>query len=107
MVLGFLTAVLCGRRTVPKYDEECSANPEETLLNGHFGGCGFNHCAMSCCCPVVQWSSNMHMAGLVSFWYAFWILGVCFLPAIVFGALGLFLAVPLVYYRQQLRARLG
>lgn len=108
-MVSFLLASFCVRGQVPKYDAFSVANPEATFMHGHFGCLAdMNICLMSFLCPVVRWSDSMHMAGLLSFWLAFGTLAACYLPATIFiGVFGIFLVVPLVYYRQKLRDKLG
>lgn len=105
---SFLVASFWCRGWVPKYDEASSLSPEGTFQNGHFACLSdMNTCIMAFFCPVVRWAETVHMAGLLTFWFAFWILAVCYLPVVFFGFMGLFLVVPLVHFRQRLRDKIG
>jgi len=108
-MVTFVFASLFYWNRVPKYDNRASLNPEETFLSGHFGCLSDSPtCLMAFLCPAVRWADTVHMAGLLSFWCAFWILAVCYLPSLAFFVLwGLFPLVPLVTARQQLRGKLG
>jgi len=108
-MLAFVLASFCYLGRVPKYDEQSQANPEETFSSGHFGCLSDTHtCFMAFLCPAIRWADTVHMAGVLSFWFAFWILSVCYLPSLAFLVLwGLFPLVPIVIARQNLREKLG
>mmetsp|Transcript_115407 Transcript_115407/g.337469 ORF Transcript_115407/g.337469 Transcript_115407/m.337469 type:complete len:358 (+) Transcript_115407:2-1075(+) len=108
-MVAFMLASFCYRSRDPKYDEQSHANPEETFQSGHFGCFSDRHtCLMAFICPVMRWADTVQMAGVLSFWFAFWVLSTCYLPSLAFFVIwGLFPLVPLVMARQQLRDKLG
>lgn len=108
-MIAFLMVSFFYRGSVPKYDERSAANPEETFLSGHFGCLSDRStCLMAFFCPAIRWADTVHMAGVLSFWFAFWILSACYLPSIAFVLIwGLFPLVPLLVARQRLRDKLG
>lgn len=105
---AFIYASFWHRGKIPRFDQNSSLDPEATFNSSHFGCLSEpNSCLCAFVFPAVQWADTMHMAGILSFWLAFWLMAVCQLPALLFGAFGFVLVAPLVFYRQRLREKLG
>jgi len=107
-MVAFLMASFCFGGVAPKFDEQSAADPEETFNSGHFSCLSdYRTCIMAFLCPAMRWADTVQMAGVLSFWFAFWILSACFLPSVAFFFIwGLFPLVPLVMARQHLRDKL-
>jgi Cys-rich protein (TIGR01571 family) len=105
---AFIYASFWYRAKIPPFDQHSRLEPEATFESGHFGCMSdWSSCLCAFVFPAVRWADTMHMAGILSFWAAFWTLTLCELPAVLFGVFGLLFAAPLVFYRQQFREKLG
>jgi len=105
---AFIYASFWYRTKMPPFDQHSRLEPEATFESSHFGCMSdWSSCVCAFVFPAVRWADTMHTAGILSFWAAFWTLSLCELPALLFGVFGLLIAVPLVFYRQVFRQKLG
>merc|ERR1712032_1774965 len=109
-VLAVFIAMFVHKPEVPEEDKSAKADPEYDMENGHFGCLeDLEGCVCSCCCPAVKWAYTMSHAGLMNYWGAFMLLSVLLLlNTLTYGRAywGLFVWIPLLAYRQQLRKKL-
>eukprot|EP00933_Yihiella_yeosuensis_P063903 TRINITY_DN6715_c0_g1_i2.p1 TRINITY_DN6715_c0_g1~~TRINITY_DN6715_c0_g1_i2.p1 ORF type:complete len:216 (+),score=37.88 TRINITY_DN6715_c0_g1_i2:99-746(+) len=104
--LALLAAIYRKYKSWPSEDAKLEQRALQQWSSGHFDCFSdMNTCAMSCCCPHIQWADSVDMVGLLKFWPAFlacaslMVLGQtkeCALLAFVLLAV-------LVYYRQEMR----
>lgn len=99
--------------TLPEKKPEAqvdSAALEELFNSGHWRCLDdSNICFFSFCCPSLRWSDNISLAGFLGFFAALVAFSFMVLlnEASDFAAYGIFTAILIMYYRQQLRQKLG
>jgi Cys-rich protein (TIGR01571 family) len=98
------------QRTAEEPIADLDKHLETLMITGHWR-CfeDANICMCSFCCPSLRWADTMSLAKLLTFWVAFALFfGVEFVSSVIFGSsIGLLYACLMLYFRHQLRDKIG